>query len=173
MATESQRIPTLLAGDLKLVEYANPPLQVTLPPEWDFADALRPEFWSGVAHRFKAGDGQADRRGAIIHVNTEDGRFVADLVVVAVQDRGLIVECIGPAHDKAGKGIPYYLGAEAQEEASRVFGREAQFEIKWNVGARGWSIIRNSDRQVVNQPSQFPRKEDAVAWVRKMTAEVV
>lgn len=132
--------------------YTYAEIDVTQPIGHSVEDALRPEYWVHHAGKLKARafTGEADRAGAIIRLRTDDHAYFAQLYVRAVQDRGLVVQLMGE---------PVVLGARVAESAS--------FEVKWNVGKRGFDIIRKSDREIVGDGSKFPTRELAQEWIDK------
>ena len=142
----------LLNKDFQMSEFAYARMCATLPIGWTIEDALKPEFWSGVAHRLQKDQlsGGHDRAGAIVELRTVDHRFYAEVYVLAVRDQTLTVKLIRE---------PVVLQSDEEDLSG--------FETRWNVGARGWSIIRKSDKQIVNDASKFPLKEDAIDWIEK------
>lgn len=129
-------------------------VDVTQPLGHTVEDALRPEYWVNHAHKLKARvfTGEADRSGAIIRLRTEDHSHFAQLYVRAVQDRGLIVQLLG---------APISIGSKPKNESG--------FEVRWNVGKRGYDIIRKSDRELVGDGAKFPTAEAAQEWIEKTT----
>ena len=81
-------------------------------------------------------------------VGREDHSAYAELYVRAVQERGLIVALLGE---------PIYFGPKTAEHA--------KFEIKWNVGKRGFDILRKSDREIVADGGKLKTREQAMAWI--------
>ena len=146
--TEQPKVlkPTALMG----AEYAYATYAVTLPEGWTVEDALKPEFWVNVAHKFSKQPvtGEPDKTGAIIELRTVDHAFYARLYVRAVQERALIVTLLE---------APIYFGPKEVLSFS--------FSIRWNVGKRGYDIIRKSDNQIVAGGEKIKTKDDAQAWI--------
>src|SRR3990167_4368254 len=138
--------PTAFQG----AEYAYAVYAVTLPEGWTVEDALKPEFWVNVAHKFSKQPvtGEPDKTGAIIELRTVDHAFYARLYVRAVQERALIVTLLE---------APIYFGPKEVLSFS--------FSIRWNVGKRGYDIIRKSDNQIVAGGEKIKTKDDAQAWI--------
>lgn len=127
---------------------------ITLPVGWSIADCLKPEFWQNVGHKFQkqAFTGEPEKTGAVIEVRTLDHAFYAELYVRAVR---------GGVLDVAVLREPVYFGPKASEASG--------FEVRWNVGKRGFDIIRKSDREIVEDAGKFPTKELALKWIESMT----
>ena len=132
--------------------YAYAEVDVTQPSGHTVEDALHPEYWVHHAYKLKARafTGEADRAGALLRLRTEDHAHFAMLYVRAVHDKGLTVQLIGE---------PFQLGTKAKESPS--------FDIRWNVGKRGFDVIRKSDREIVADGAKLPTRELAEAWIEK------
>ena len=126
---------------------------VTLPLGVAFEDMLRPEFWAHVSYMLRrdAMTGRPDRAGTIISVRTVDHAFYAELYVRAVGDAGLIVGVIRE---------PVYFGSQA------VLYR--RYEVRWNIGKKGFDVIRRSDRAIIAGAEKFPVREQAEAWIAEL-----
>lgn len=133
-------------------EFAYARFSATLPAGWTLEDALRPEFWANVCHVLQSPPvtREPDKSGAIIELRAEDHSFYAELYVRAVKKRGL---------DVAVLREPVYLGQQKVESD--------KFEIKWNVGKRGFDIIRKSDRETVADGGTIKTREAAQEWIDK------
>ena len=92
--------------------------------------------------------GEPDRAGAIIELRTEDHAFYARVYVRAVQERGLIV---------APLGEPTYFGLKAV--------RSKGYRERWNLGKKGFDIIRLSDNVIVVDGDKIKTKDQAQAWI--------
>ena len=119
---------------------------------------MQPEFWSHVCHMLQKQPvtNEPDRAGAIIELRTADHAFYAELYVRAVQDHGLVVELLGDIKTFGPKAVSGN-------------GKASKFEIKWNVGKRGYDVIRVSDREIIGDGHKLKTKEMALAWVEEMT----
>lgn len=135
---------------LALSEFAFARYSATLPVGWTIEDALKPEFWVRVAHKFQKTPvtGEPDKTGAIIELRSVDHALYAQLYVRAVQEKGLLVQLIGK---------PEFFGPQAVDSKS--------FEARWNVGKRGYDVLRKSDKEIV--ASGLPTKEAAQEWIDK------
>jgi hypothetical protein len=111
---------------------------------------------------------RTDRAGACIEIISEDHAFFAELYVRAVLDRGLIVQCTGPSLSKAGKACPVDLETGEAWTGRRSL-KTSHFDLKWNVGKKGFDIIRREDQQIVGKAENFPTREQAVEWIEKTT----
>lgn len=131
-------------------EFAYATFSATLPVGWTVEDALKPEFWVHVAHKLAKNpiSNEPDRSGAIIELRTVDHAFYAQLYVRAVQERGLVVALMGE---------PVYFGPREVKSAA--------YKERWNVGARGYDIIRVSDNEIVAHASKIKTKEQVQAWI--------
>lgn len=131
-------------------EYAYSKFSAVLPVGWTVEDALKPEFWVHVAGKLGKNEltGAQDRAGGIIELRTVDHAFYAQLYIRAVQERGLIVQLMGE---------PVYFGPREVKSAA--------YKERWNVGARGYDIIRESDNEIVAHASKIKTKEQVQAWI--------
>ena len=164
---------TLKPGRFQISEFARVTFDATMAEEHDFEDALKPGYWVNVAEKLRKNPttNEPDRTGALIDLCTEDHAFYARLYVRAVLTSGLIVQCIGPAFDaKTGKACPVDL-ITGKAWQGRKSAESDHFDVKWNVGVRGFDIIRKSDRQIVVNGSNFPTREMAEEWIKKTTAQ--
>lgn len=138
--------PTAFGG----AEFCYATFSATLPEGHTIEDVLQPEYWVHVAGKLGKNTytNEPDKTGAIIEIRTVDHAFYARLYVRAVQERGLIVQLI--------EG-PVLLGQKQVTSAG--------YETSWNVGKRGFDIIRKSDRAIVADASKIKTKEQAQAWI--------
>jgi hypothetical protein len=148
LPTSKQRFSITESG------YAYAEVDVTQPIGHTVTDALRPEYWVHHTDQLKARpfSGEADRSGAILRLRTDDHAHFATLYVRAVGERGLIVQQIGETT---------ILGLKAVDSKA--------FTVRWNVGKRGFDIIRNSDSEIVGDASKFSTKEQAQSWINETT----
>lgn len=135
-------------------EYAYADFSATLPPGTKVEEILNPEAWVHVCHLLEKRPvtGEPELTGAIIAVRTEDHEFYLNLYVRAVPGKGLVVEILKPD----ANGV-CWLGPRA------VTGEP--FDVKWNIGKRGFDIIRNSDREIVADGAEIKTKEAAQEWI--------
>ena len=152
---EADQLPTLHYSNFQTTGQFYEDFQARLPVGVTVKDALRPEFWVHVVHLFKPNPttGTGDATGSVIELRTEDHAFYARLYVRAVQERGLVVELMSP--DKAGV---CYFGPK-----KIAYGEG--FKTRWNVGKKGFDIIRKSDKEIVGDGAKFPTKEMANDWI--------
>lgn len=136
----------------------------------DFEEVFKPGYWRYVFHKLQKNisTNSPDRSGSLIVVGTEDHAFCAHLYVRAVTAAGLIVQCVGPATDKSGKMCPVDL-ATGRAWAGPAAVSSDQFDVRWNVGKRGFDILRSSDQQVIIDGGNFPTRELALEWIKKTT----
>lgn len=130
-------------------------MSATLPVGTTLEDALKPEFWSRVAYRLRPKSSMDSRprdyAGSIISVRTEDHSMYAELYVRAIGESSLTVALIGQ---------PTYFGLkEVQSD---------KYRIHWNVGKRGYDVIRNSDGAIVADGIKIKTKEQAQTWIDGM-----
>lgn len=137
-------------NSLQLAEFAYARYSVELPVGWSLDDVLDPDVWAHVAHKLdrNKSTNEPARTGAIIEIRTEDHAFYAELYVRAVREKALDVQLVSY----------HVLGP-------KVIASNDRFETRWNVGRRGFDIVRLSDKAVVAQG--FPKKEDATAWIEQ------
>jgi hypothetical protein len=169
MREEQQR--TLKLGDFQESEYAYASFSATMPAGVAFEEALKPVFWTNILHLMRNIHqiNGPDKTGAVIHLRTEDHAFYAMLYVRATSDRGLIVRCVGPAIEpKTGKACPIDLQTGLPWTGPKAV-RSDHFETHWNVGKRGFDIVRKADGTVVADGAAFPTKEVAEEWIAKTT----
>jgi hypothetical protein len=129
-------------------------IHVKQPVGHTVEDALRPEYWVHHARFLKAeqASGRPDLAGSKIELRTLDHAHYAELYVRSVHDNTLIVQLLGE---------PAYLGL-------RDAGDDA-FEVRWNVGAKGFDVVRKSDKKIVAPASELKTKEAAQEWIDKTT----
>ena len=134
----------------QLAEHAYGRFSVTLPVGVAFDEVLKPETWSQISHRFmrNPASGEPDRTGAVIEVRTQDHAFYAEIYVRAV--RGTVLD-VGVIRE------PVYFGPKDIKTNA--------YEVRWNVGKRGFDVIRTSDRTIVEGAEKFPTKELAYRWI--------
>lgn len=151
---KSEPIPepprTLKATAFAQAEFAYARFSATLPVGWTVEDALKPEFWVHIAHKLAKNPitNDPDRSGAVIELRTVDHAFYAKLYVRAVGERGLTVQLMGE---------PVYFGPREVKSAA--------YKERWNVGARGYDIIRVSDNEIVAHAGKIKTKEQVQAWI--------
>jgi len=149
--SENKKLPAaqerfMVRGD----SFAYADIDVTMPVGHTVDDALKPEYWALHAHKmmrpqFNSGP---DWSGAIIYLRTEDHAFYAQLYVRAVRQASLEVQLIGE---------PTIFGPANVDTAG--------YEVRWNVGKRGFDVIRKSDRMLVVGGDKMRTREDAQEWI--------
>jgi hypothetical protein len=145
-----EQVKRVKPTSLQMSEHAFARYSVVAPVGWTIEDLLDPEAWAHVAHKLEKTQltNEPDRSGAIIEVRTEDHAFYAELYVRAVRKMALDVDVI--------QFKP--LGPQTEKKT-------AGFDVRWNVGARSFEVIRQSDKEVVARA--LPKKEDAYAWIER------
>lgn len=118
-AQRQARQRTFSASSLTPLGYGRTEIMtIDVPPEWTFADVLRPLAWSSVVGPIAANAAktQVDRIGSLIYVNTLDNRFMAWLRITAIERDelknpvGVKTQCVGPCLDpKTGRPCPLDL----------------------------------------------------------------
>jgi hypothetical protein len=113
------QVRKLQVGSFKPTGHFSEDHQAMLPAEWDFSDALDPDFWCFVAPSMQANasvTGLQDRLGTVIEIITKDHAFYGRVYVKGLkrnaqgQADGLYVECIGPQiNPDTGKMCPVDL----------------------------------------------------------------
>ena len=121
-------------------------------------DIMEPEFWSQVAYKFQSPlFERKDYTGSIIEVRSEDHSLYAELYVRAVQKNSLVVSLLKSDQD----GIAWVGVQKKLDDTS-------PFEVRWNVGKRGYDVLRKSDKQIVGEAARLKTKEQAFAWIDEM-----
>lgn len=125
-------------------------IHVKQPVGHTVEDALKPEYWVHHARYLKAppNTGQSDLVGSKIELRALDHSHYAELYVRAVHDNTLVVQLLRDA---------VYLGLQKAGDDA--------FEVRWNVGNRGYDVIRESDRAIV--ASKLATKDAAQEWIDK------
>lgn len=147
-------------------------LTATVPVGTRFEDALLPGFWTNIVHMMKKNlmTGGADRSGSIIELRSEDHAFYAELYVRGVLERGLIVQCVGPAIDPGtGRACPVNLQTGKAWTGRPAAAPATALTAKWNPGKKGFDII-GADQQIVADGTEFRTREQAEEWIRKFSA---
>jgi len=163
----------LKPGAFQGAEFARARFDAMMPSGIAFEEALKPSFWTNVVHLLSRNQltNQPDRSGAFIDLGTEDHAFYAKLYVRAVGSNGLIVQCIGPSIDAKGRACPVDLATGLPWTGAQPVESDG-FDIRWNLGKRGFDIIRKSDQQVIADGSNFKTREMALEWIEKTTKAV-
>lgn len=105
---------------------------------------LEPEYWSLVAYRFAVKEGINE--GAIVEILPEDHAFYAELIVLNASNIHAVVETL------------FYKELKAKRRKSMI---KDGYEVKLR-GPKKWSIIRVSDKVVVDE--DIPT--EIMAWAR-------
>lgn len=126
----------ILPERFKEISFGHTTWSATLMEGMTLEHAVNPIFWSHVASQIKAGD--------IIQVRTYDHSLFAEFYVRAGAPEVLVH--LMRAHK---------IGADVE--------LPADFNIKWNVGARGYDVFRG--KQLLKDGRNLPTKEQAVAWL--------
>ena len=150
---ELKRLPaTLERFSVRADSYAYADIDVTMPVGHTVEDALKPEYWALHAHKMKKPQFSSgpDWAGAISYLRRDDHAFFAQLYVRAVRQNSIDVALLGE---------PVYFGPKAIDAAG--------FEPRWNVGKRGFDIIRKSDRVQVADGKDIRTKDDVQRWLEE------
>lgn len=169
-----EQILTLKPSAFKVADFARARFDAIMPSGLAFEEALKPSFWTNIVNLLKKNQltSESDKTGAMIDLGTEDHAYYALLYVRAVLERGLIVQCIGPCSDpKTGKACPIDLGTGMPWIGHKPL-KNDHFDLRWNVGKRGFDIVRADDLQIVADGASFPTREMAVQWIER-TAKAV
>ena len=75
----------------------------------------------------------------------------------AVQKNSLVVSLLKSDQD----GIAWVGVQKKLDDTS-------PFEVRWNVGKRGYDVLRKSDKQIVGEAARLKTKEQAFAWIDEM-----
>jgi len=144
MPIKDKRIPQARESDMRRPNSASTvPWSLILPEGHTVEDTLRPAYWSSIARFF---DGKFHN---FIDVLNDEHSLYARLYVRAVQENQMIVTQIGETQ---------IFGPVAVEIDSAL-------EPRWNVGKRGYDIVRKADGMVIQDGSKFGVKEQALAWI--------
>lgn len=165
-------MPKLLAPSrLNLEEHATTRLRAVVPNDASWEDVQKPGYWVNVIGRFKGNDSTSDpdRTGSIIFVESEDGMMVAEFYVRAVLPNGLLLTCLGPGVDlKTGERTAYNTITK-RAWTGRVQIEGGELQARWNVGRKGYDIVRKSDGEVLGSAEQIRTAEQAQEWIAKAT----
>ena len=146
-----KRLPASLERfSVRQSSFAYADIDVTMPVGHTLEDALRSEYWALHAHKMlkpQFGSGP-DWSGAIIYLRTDDHALYCQLYVRAVRQAGLDVAIVG---------APTNFGPEVLNTGG--------YESRWNVGKRGYDIIRKSDRSIVADGKNMRTRDDVQAWI--------
>lgn len=130
-------MPKLIAPQLRQAEFVYNRWFATPPAGTTKADVLAPAFWTHVQAKVKAGDR--------IDVTPESGEWLAELLVRAAGENGLVLHV-----------LHYHAFAAAELPAG------SDYEVKFG-GAAKWRVIRKADRHVLVE--SLPTREAAEAWL--------
>ena len=137
------RMRKLPENALVMPNAASATFTVIMPDGFTVEDMLQPMFWSHVARKFNP------KFHYFIDVLNDEHTIYARLYVRAVQENQMIVEQIG----------------ETQHFGPTNVAAIGNLQPRWNVGRRGWDIVRSNDGEVVQEGSKFAVKEQALAWI--------
>lgn len=138
----------LLPVNLCADGFGNRRWQAYLPDGYTLEDALRPQFWAHVANQMKSAPGERKGVGDIIEIRNFDHSAYAELYVRGVGDNEVFVAVM----------VDRAVAPEIKQES-------AALDVRWNVGKRGYDIVRVGDKAVVQDGAKFPLREQAVAWI--------
>jgi hypothetical protein len=133
----------LMETQLVSAEYQRQEMVATPEPGTTLEEMLNPEYWSHIAKRVKVWDR--------IEVRSHDGAWWAELLVRAVQPFAVRVHVLRVAK--------FDDNLKAAEQADLPAGYEVV-----NRGARGWTVIRESDREVLRE--REASRALAVMWLK-------
>jgi hypothetical protein len=155
---EVPQIQPLLERYFQAEEYVDRRYRITLPVGVPIENLFMPEFWVNIAPHLRRNP-DADRKdqvSATITVVAEDNSFYLRLFVTAVRDAGVTVKVLKQDEN----GICWLV-----DPVARASEGTAGYLVRYNVGARGFDVIRKSDSKVVSHARENPTKEDALAWI--------
>lgn len=162
---------TIKPSEFKPSEYAYADFSATIPSDCPFEEVLKSGFWSNVLHlvRSNTTTNEPDKTGATIQIRTQDHSYYALLYIRATMANGVIVKCIGPTINfETGELCPVDLQTGLPWEG-RPEVRTDAFDIRWNVGKKGFDVVRRADQQVVADGKNLPVREMAEEWIEKAT----
>lgn len=133
--------------------FGNARWQAYLPAGFAFEDALHPQFWANHARNMKASPGERRGVGDIIELRDAEHTRIMELYIRGITNTEVFV------------GI---LSDRAIVPAVPV--TDQTLDVRWNVGARGYDVIRKSDRTIIKGGAAFPLREQAVAWIEQHRA---
>ena len=121
-----------------------------LRPGHTLEDALKPEFWSQVAYKFlRPIVTEGNYAGSIIDLRSHDLSMYAELLVRVVRKTGLVVELLR-SHE---------IGLQNITSTTHT--------VAWNDKVKGFTITRNSDREIVGLAKDFPTKEQVHIYLER------
>ena len=137
-------VKKLLPRDLKVLAggFAMTIWTADLDESMTLDDTAKPEFWAHVADKLNRGDE--------VKIRAYDKAPLGTLFVRAT----------GQGWAKVG-----IMERWAAPDAALKEPEGSPYEAKWNVGRRGYDVVRKSDRQVIQPGDKFPLREDALAWI--------
>lgn len=131
-------------GDFKEYSFANQTWNVIVRPPRALDDVLNPSFWAHVERWLKWGD--------IIWVKAHDLSYVTPLIVFS------------PApHLSVGPLVLRYPDMPVTKP-------DAQYKIRWNVGAQAWDVVDVAKAKVVPRGGRLASKQEAQAFIDKLNA---
>jgi hypothetical protein len=130
--------------ELQLTQHALLDYTLTVSEGTEFADLLKPEYWSHIAQKL--------RPHTIIKVIPEDGSYWAELLVLSC-DRLWAKVHVLRHHDLTE------VDADPEATASRLAG----FEILWKGPTKKHVVIRKADGMIIAEAIQT--KGEAQLWL--------
>jgi hypothetical protein len=141
-ATVKKLAPAIHPQRMQLAEQVRNVWSVTVPNDTHKGDLQRPEFWAHLATMLRPRDR--------IEVETEDGSYVADLLVLDA----------GTQYAKMAILREYRLDVvEPQSQSAAPAGHK----VEWSGRHTKFRVVRESDSKVIKDG--FATKADAYGWL--------
>jgi hypothetical protein len=129
---------------LTIAEFVRAVHVVEVPAGVEFSNLLRPDYWTHCAKKFKP--------YALIEARAQDNRWIADLMVAAVGERGVSM------------WVKSFIDLDAQAKQARAEEDRSEGEFTVSFAPRQkWRVIRKSDGEVLYKDA--PNEVDAQAWL--------
>lgn len=112
-----------------------------------------PELWESTARKFQMTIGGGPGYHNMVTVLNERHTLFGWFSVRAISDNQVTLDPIIPLT---------WFGPDVKEPVPGT-----NLKPKWNVGRKGWDVVRVSDGRVVQEGSKFKTTEMALAWIKE------
>lgn len=138
------KAPAISPNNVTMAEFVRAVHVVEVPAGVEFSNLLRPDYWTHCAKKFKP--------YALIEARAQDNRWIADLMVASVGEKGVSM------------WVKTFVDLEAQAKQARAVEDHDEGEFTVSFAPRQkWRVIRKADGEVIHKDAAT--EADAQAWL--------